>query len=194
MPFHHSDADASVPEPLSSDELAILLALPRAAKAAPGATIFKIPHGPDPSLGFVDVSCAEAVAIVSRLAAIWDIRLSNLGLHLDEKNGLSLAIAVEPPIHAFFHHLALWALGYCVQYFSTGLEVEFIDNLLKEGGCAALLYGGTDVRGLAEGVRERLGVTLIEITEKEYAINLATQEKEEAGLGTFCPPVSAVAV
>ncbi|KAG8719119.1 hypothetical protein FRC08_003600 [Ceratobasidium sp. 394] len=166
--------------PLSPSELTILLALPRAAEATPNATFFKIPRGPDPTLGFVDVTCAEAAAIVSRLAATWDVRLSNLGLAPSEKVGLNIGIAVEPCVHSFFHHLAFWALGCCVQYVDTGFEPGLFGRLLESGDCAALIYSGDNLGGLAHEVGERLKIPLIELPKEEHAINLATKEKAGA--------------
>ncbi|KAG9102532.1 hypothetical protein FRC06_001841 [Ceratobasidium sp. 370] len=167
--------------PLSPPESTILLALPKAAEATPNATFFKIPRGPDPTLGYVDVSCVEAAAIVSRLAATWNARLSNLGLAPSEEIGLNIAIAVEPCVHSFFHHLAFWALGWCVQYVDTGFEPLVFGTLLENGDCTALVYSGDNLRELAYDVGERLQIPIIDLPEEERAINLATKEKAGAG-------------
>lgn len=169
--------------PLSQSELTILLALPRAAEATPDAVFFKIPRGPDPSLGYVDVSCAEAAAIVSRLAAVWDTRLSELGLAPNERNGPTIAIAVEPCVHAFFHHLAFWALGCCLQYFETNIQLTDIEALLKNGESTILIYSKDNLQELARNIEDRLRIPIIALPEEEHAINLAIREKEGASPG-----------
>ncbi|QRV82054.1 AMP binding enzyme [Ceratobasidium sp. AG-Ba] len=149
-----------------------------AAESTPDALLFKIPRGSDPALGYVDVSCAEAAAIVSRLAAVWSTRLSDLGLAPSEKTGLIIAIAVEPCVHAFFHHLAFWALGCCLQYFETVLQPSVIGTLLKNGGSAALLYSADNLQEMAQGIKGRLNIPIIAFPEEEQALCLVVREKE----------------
>ncbi|KAG9122037.1 hypothetical protein FRC07_001755, partial [Ceratobasidium sp. 392] len=143
--------------PLSSSELKILLALPRAAEATPDALFFKIPRGPDPTLGFVNVSCSEAAAIVSRLAATWETRLADLGL-----------------VHNTF-----WAIGCCAQYVDTVLEPRVRLSLLKEGDPDVLIYYQDNLGELAHEAEEALKIPIIALPEEERAIELATKEKEE---------------
>ena len=164
--------------PLSQSELKILLALPRAAETTPNATLFKIPYGPDPKLGFIDVSCAEAASIVSRLAAAWGPRLSPIHRSLKENQCPNIGFAVKPPVHGFFHRLAFWALGYCVQYFDVGFAEGVVDGLLRDGVCTTILYLGDDMKGWAAGCMDRLKIPALELLEEEFAINLAKREKE----------------
>ncbi|KAG8713589.1 hypothetical protein FRC09_018562, partial [Ceratobasidium sp. 395] len=166
--------------PLSSSELKILLALPRAAEETPNAVFFKIPRGPDPTLGYVDVSCAEAADIVSRLAATWEARLSNLGIIQNQDTRPTVAIAVEPGVHAFFHHLAFWAMGCCVQYIDTGLEPKIFGAILKSGDPAVLIFSGGNTGELAHEIEKELRIPIIELSGEERAINLATKEKAGA--------------
>ncbi|KAF8595949.1 hypothetical protein BDV93DRAFT_528329 [Ceratobasidium sp. AG-I] len=172
--------------PLSRSELKLLLALPRAAEATPNATLFKIPCGPDPKLGFIDVSCTEAASIVSRLAAAWGPRLSPLHKNLPENQCPNIGFAVKPPVHGFFHRLAFWALGYCVQYFDVDFAEEVVDGLLRDGACTTILYLGDDMKEWAAGCTDRLKIPVLELPEEEFAINLAKREKE--GPGRPAPP------
>lgn len=164
--------------PLSQSELKLLLALPRAAQTTPDATLFKIPRGPDPKLGFIDVSCTEAASIVSRLAAAWRPRLSPLNRNLEEGECPNIGFAVKPPVHGFFHRLAFWALGYCVQYFDVSFAEGVVDGLLRDGSCTTILYLGDGMKEWAAGCIKRLNVPALELPEDEFAINLAKREKE----------------
>ncbi|KAG9127067.1 hypothetical protein FRC07_000790 [Ceratobasidium sp. 392] len=173
--------------PLSQLELAILLALPRAASTSPDSVLFKVPHNDDPKLGFVDTTCSEAASIVARLAHIWDARLSDtLGVPIKEKEGIVVAIGCQPTVHAWFHHLAFWALGCGVQYFNTNFEQSVIDNLLKQGGCSVILCAGNRIEGSMHDCGQRLGIPAIALLEEEYAINLA--KREQAGGQGAAPP------
>ena len=166
--------------PLSQSELKLLLALPRAADTTPNATLFKIPCGPDPKLGFIDVSCAEAASIVSRLAAVWGPRLSPLHRSLRGDQCPNIGFAVRAPVHGFFHRLAFWALGYCVQYFDVSFAEGVVDGLLRDGACTTILYEGDDMKEWAVRCMERLMIPALELPEEEFAINLAKREKEGA--------------
>ncbi|KAG8718168.1 hypothetical protein FRC09_013064 [Ceratobasidium sp. 395] len=181
------DTTTTLNGPLSQLELAILLALPRAASKSPDSVLFKIPHSDNPNLGFVDTTCSEAASIVARLAHTWDSRLTEtLGAPLKEKDGVVIAIASEPAVHAWFHHLAFWALGCGVQYFNANFEPGVIDNLLKQGGCSAILCSGDTLEASMRDCAQRLGIPAITLQEEEYANNLAKREKE--GTQGAAPP------
>ncbi|CAE6452836.1 unnamed protein product [Rhizoctonia solani] len=64
-------------EPLTEKELAILLAIPHGAEKTPNMTIFRFPLGPEPALGWVDVTFNEARSIIASLAIEWKAKLSN---------------------------------------------------------------------------------------------------------------------
>ncbi|KAG8726534.1 hypothetical protein FRC12_023309 [Ceratobasidium sp. 428] len=180
------DTTTTLNGPLSQLELAILLALPRAASKSPDSVLFKIPHSDNPNLGFVDTTCSEAASIVARLAHTWDSRLAEtLGAPLKEKDGVVIAIASEPAVHAWFHHLAFWALGCGVQYFNANFEPGVIDNLLKQGGCSVILCSGDTLETSMHDCAQRLGIPVVTLQEEEYAINLAKREQEGTqGAGT----------
>ncbi|KAG8704361.1 hypothetical protein FRC08_002269 [Ceratobasidium sp. 394] len=169
-------------DPLTADELRILLALPRAAKATPHSLLFRLPNGDSPSQGYVDVSCLQAYSTVSRLAATWQARLAaRLGYGVGP--GVTVCLMVDPYVHGIFHHLAFWALGCTIQYMTVMFGDEVVDLLLKQSGCKAVVYSGKTSAWARERQR-RHGVEMIELPEREYARALA--RKEQAVLDT--PP------
>ncbi|KAF8755542.1 hypothetical protein RHS01_05040 [Rhizoctonia solani] len=112
--------------PLTDDELSLLLAIPRAAESTPNSTLFRLPLGPHPSMGFVDATCAEVRSIVARLASTWKTKLSELLRKPDEPGcersigpGTTICIMVEPSFHGIFHLLAFWAIGCTIQFVSA---------------------------------------------------------------------------
>ncbi|KAB5589737.1 Potassium voltage-gated channel subfamily H member 2 [Ceratobasidium theobromae] len=165
-------------DPLTEAELSLLLAIPRAAQTTPNGTLFRLPLGPDPSLGWVDVTCAETYSIVSRLAASWRTRLSKI---LDEPEpkvgpGIIICILAQPSVHALFHLFAFWALGCTVQYVCTYMGNEIVDSNIRQSGCKVILYSGANEDWLRS--QDQFDGALVELPENEYAHRLAQKEKE----------------
>ncbi|KAB5588205.1 Potassium voltage-gated channel subfamily H member 2 [Ceratobasidium theobromae] len=178
-------------DPLTEGELSILLAIPRAAKSSPNSTLFRLPLGPDPALGWIDVTCAEAHSIISRLSATWETRLSKL---LQEQSGgacksvgpgTTICMLVQPSAHALFHQLAFWALGCTVHYLSLMVGDDNVDSLLSQSGGKVALCSGLDPKFLAER-RARFQGEILELPEEEQPHRLAQIEKQ--GQGPPPPP------
>jgi hypothetical protein len=170
-------------DPLTEGELSLLLAVPRAAQTTPDATLFRLPLGPDPAMGWIDVTCAEVYSIVSRLAAIWNTRLSELlhkrtgGTVSSVGPGTIVSILVQPSVHSIFHHLAFWALGCTVQYVSIFLGDEVVDANLTQSGSKIALYSGVDDTWVGER-RARFDGDMVQLPDDEYAPRLAQVEKQ----------------
>lgn len=187
LPFPVPYAGPRDDDPLTEAELSLLLAIPRAAKSTPNATLFRLPLGPDPALGWVDVTCAETYSVVSRLAAIWRDRLSELlgertdGVVTESKVGPGTTICILscPPVNALFHLFAFWALGCTVQFFSTGVKEEVVDSNLRQSGCKVVLHSGVDDVWI-EGREAHFEGKVVRLAEDEYAHRLAQAEKENS--------------
>lgn len=172
-------------DPLTDDELSLLLALPRAAQATPNATLFRLPRGPDPTLGWVDVTCAQAHSIVSRLASRLNTVLSDILLkRTDGKTtsvgpGTTVCILVQPAMNALFHHLALWSLGCTIQYTMMSLGEALVSRYVQQSGCDIALCPEHDLptRKLMEEIN--IGVAIL--PESETPLNLATEEISSPG-------------
>lgn len=169
-------------DPLTEGELSLLLAIPRAAQSTPNATLFRLPLGPDPALGWIDVTCAETYSIVSRLAAVWRTRLSELTDEVSEPEvgpGTTICIVSHPPVHALFHMLAFWSLGCTVQSLSPGVSGENADAGLRQSGCKVLLHSCMS-DAWVEGRKIQFKGKIVQLTEDEYAHRLAQAEKENS--------------
>ncbi|CUA76998.1 Potassium voltage-gated channel subfamily H member 2 [Rhizoctonia solani] len=166
-------------QPLTEEELSILLAIPRAAENAPNSTAFRIPLGIDPSLGWIDVTWSEARSIVARLAATWATRISDLTSNQNSPPvgpGITVCILVQPSVTALFHIFAFWALGCTVQFISLSLDEETIDLYLNKSGCKVVVY--SNISGDWIRVREKsFNGPLVSLPENEYAHQLAKTEK-----------------
>ncbi|QRV93456.1 aminotransferase class I and II protein [Ceratobasidium sp. AG-Ba] len=163
-------------DPLTPEELSILLALPRAAEKTPNSLFIRLPKGDKPGDGHIDVSYAQACSIISRLASAWRAR-TNLPLC----TGTTVCLLIEPSLHGVFHHLAFWALGCTVQYATTELGDDITDALLEQSGCKLVVhYGKTSswVRGRQD---KHPQMEIFALDEDEQARALAC--KEFAGLG-----------
>lgn len=173
-------------DPLTDDELSILLAVPRAAQATPDAILFRLPRGLDPTLGWVDVTCVQAKSIISRLAQRWGVMLSEImhrrsgGKLASIGPGTTVCILVEPAVNALFHHLAFWCLGCTVQYVALSLEESVVSLCLQGSGCDVVLCSEQDLR--TRRLVEQLGIGMAAFPESEYAINLATEEINSPGM------------
>ncbi|KAF8595989.1 hypothetical protein BDV93DRAFT_611111 [Ceratobasidium sp. AG-I] len=180
MPSSVADAGPTDTDPLTDDELSILLAIPRAARVTPNATRFRLPRGPTPKLGWVDVTCAQTESIVARLAVQWNILLSNV-VHrrtVGEKSsvgpGTTVCILVQPPVSALFHHLAFWSLGCTVQYITQSLGESVISNCLRQSGCHIALCSEQDLR--TKQLVEELNIDVVALPDSECAVNLVMEE------------------
>jgi hypothetical protein len=172
-------------DPLTDDELGLLLAVPRAAASTPGATLFRLPLGPDPSFGWVDATCAEVRSIAARLAAIWQSRLLELlnmpDTHLTDilpGPGITICILVEPSYQAIFHLLAFWAIGCTVQFISVAMEPTTIDTQLNQSGCKIVIYSGFDDAWINERRIHFRGV-MVPLPHEEHASFLVISEKKQ---------------
>ncbi|CAE6520716.1 unnamed protein product [Rhizoctonia solani] len=170
-------------DPLIDDELAILLAIPRAAESTPNATLFRLPLGPEPLMGWVDATCAEVRSIVARLANVWKSRLSDL-LHTPGKPvlgssigpGTTICITIMPDFHGVFHLLAFWALGCTVQYVSVA-DPSVAMEQLNESGCKVMLCSGFDDDWI-EARKKQFDGVIVQLPEEEQAHQLAKLEKQ----------------
>ncbi|CAE6390629.1 unnamed protein product [Rhizoctonia solani] len=180
------------PKPLTEDELALLLALPRAAESNPNGTLFRLPLGPDPSMGWVDATCAESRSIVVRLADVWKSRLSDLldnngrpALDAPVGPGTTICIAAIPDFHGIFHLLAFWAMGCTVQYVSMADPMNAIDQL-NESGCKVMLCSGYDDNWIGARRKEFSGV-IVQLPLEERADQLAKLEKQGQACTSLWP-------
>ncbi|CAE6449163.1 unnamed protein product [Rhizoctonia solani] len=163
-------------EPLTDDELAILLAIPRGAEKTPDATALRLPLGPDPAHGWVDVTFSEARAIVARLAADWKNRLSDGTQGRDVGPGTTVCLLVQPIVHAIFHWLAFWALGCTVQLVSLTMGDENIPIYLKKSECQTVIYSSISDT-LEQRLHSDFNGAMIQLSEEEYAHRLAQNAK-----------------
>lgn len=164
-------------DPLTENELAVLLAIPRGSERAPNATIFRLPLGPEPSHGWVDVTFSEARAIITRLAIEWKDRLSNGIKGQDVGPGMTICLLVQPMAHVLFHRLAFWALGCTIQLVSLSLGDDTITSFLNQTGCQVAIYSGIDDTR-AEIICSGCDTTMMRLTEGEYAHQLALSHKQ----------------
>ncbi|KAF8703110.1 hypothetical protein RHS03_06209, partial [Rhizoctonia solani] len=170
-------------DPLTDDELALLLAIPRVAESTPGAILFRFPVGHIPSMGWIDVTCAEARSIIAHLAMVWRPRLAKI-LHQTEYSipnppvrlGTTICILVEPDFHSIFHLLAFWAIGCSVQFVSTA-DPSILDSQLTQSGCDLIIYSGFDDAWVIER-KLRFDGPIIKLPEEEQAHRLALSEKQ----------------
>ncbi|KAF8595990.1 hypothetical protein BDV93DRAFT_514494 [Ceratobasidium sp. AG-I] len=167
-------------DPLTEEELSLLLAIPRAANNTPNATLFRLPRGPDPTLGWVDVTCTQVQSIVSRLAFRWDAILSDI-MHSRTSGRVSsigpgtiICILAQPAVSALFHHLAFWALGCTIQYTMLCLGEEVVSSCVRQSGCQIALCSEEDHR--TQKVMRQLGINVAVVPKNECASNLAMQE------------------
>ncbi|CAE6463157.1 unnamed protein product [Rhizoctonia solani] len=170
-------------DPLTEDELTLLLAIPRAAESNPDGTLFRLPLGPDPSMGWIDATCAETRSIVVRLADAWKSRLSEL---LDNSGkpvldsavgpGTTICIAANPDFHGIFHLLAFWAIGCTVQYISL-TDLTEATNQLNESGCKVMLCSGVD-SGWMEARKKQFNGVMVQLPQEERADQLTKSEKQ----------------
>ncbi|EUC55305.1 AMP-binding enzyme, partial [Rhizoctonia solani AG-3 Rhs1AP] len=172
---------------LTEDELTLLLATPRAAASTPNAILFRLPLGPEPSMGWVDVTCAEAHSIVARLADAWRSKLSNLLSKPEDPGsgssigpGTTICITVEPSFHGIFHLLAFWAIGCTVQFVSIA-DIGVAVDQLDESGCRVMLCSGFD-DGWMKARRTEFSGAIVQLPEEEQAHNLAKAEKQRQGI------------
>ncbi|KAF8676584.1 hypothetical protein RHS04_06441 [Rhizoctonia solani] len=180
-------------DPLTDDELTLLLAIPRVADSTPNATLFRFPVGHIPSMGWIDVTCAEARSIIAHLAMVWRPRLTEI-LHQTEHSipnrpvgpGTTICILVEPDFHSIFHLLAFWAIGCSVQFVSTA-DPNILDSQLTQSGCDLIIYSGFDDAWVIERKR-RFDGPIIQLPEEEQAHRLAVSEKQrEVGTSPAWP-------
>ncbi|KAF8596015.1 hypothetical protein BDV93DRAFT_563790 [Ceratobasidium sp. AG-I] len=149
-------------DPLTEDELSILLAIPRAARNSPHATLFRLPRGPDPTLGWVDVTCAQVESIVSRLASRWSPILSGIiharsgGRVSSVGPGTTICILVQPALNALFHHLAFWSLGCTIQYTMLVPGEDIASRYVQQAGCHIALCSEDDL--CTRAAMEQLGI------------------------------------
>lgn len=172
-------------DPLTEGELGLLLAIPHAAQATPDAMLFRLPLGPDPAMGWVDVSCAESYSIIARLAANWNTRLSEI-LHKHTGKcistigpGTTICIFVQPVVHSLFHHLAFMALGCTIQYISLALDEDGIESNLRMSNCKIAIYSGVD-EAWVNGMRARFNGEIVQLPEDQYAHRIALTEKQKS--------------
>ncbi|CAE6482307.1 unnamed protein product [Rhizoctonia solani] len=170
-------------DPLTDDELGLLLAIPRAAESTPDATLFRLPLGPEPSMGSIDVTCAEVRSIVARLANVCKSRLSGLLSKPGDVTsdfigpGMTICIATVPDFHGIFHLLAFWALGCTVQLVSMA-DPSVAMEQLNEVGCKLMLCSGFD-DDWVEARKKQFGGVIVQLPEEEQAHELAKLEKQK---------------
>ncbi|CAE6412017.1 unnamed protein product [Rhizoctonia solani] len=182
-------------DPLTDDELAILLAIPRAAETTPNTTLFRLPLGPDPSTGWIDATCAETHSIVARLADVWKSKLFDLLCDPDQPvtnssfgPGTTICIATQPDFYGVFHILAFWALGCTVQCVPMKDPISAIDQL-NESGCKMLLCSEFD-DGWIEARKAQFKGVVVQLPKGEQALELVRLEKQ--GQADAPPPWPAV--
>ncbi|CAE6522801.1 unnamed protein product [Rhizoctonia solani] len=168
-------------DPLTSKELLILLSIPRAAQTSPSNTAFRLPLGPDPAQGWIDINFSETCSIVSRLASTWKLRLDAL---LGKSNnrpssvgpGTTICILVQPAVNGIFHHLAFGALGCTVQYITLALGDNAICSSLRESKCNFILYSGIDDARVS-AMKDRFDGEFVALPERELSATLGQEEK-----------------
>ncbi|CAE6465354.1 unnamed protein product [Rhizoctonia solani] len=177
-------------DPLTSKELLILLAIPRAAKTTPSTTAFRLPLGPDPAQGWIDVNYSETCSIVSRLASTWKSRLGTLLNKSDDRMsgigpGTTICIMAQPAVNSIFHHLAFGSLGCTVQYISLALGNDIICSSLRESECDAVLYSGID-DARVRFMKDNFDGVFIALPRNEFSCELVQEEK--TGCAGSAPP------
>ncbi|KAG8747766.1 hypothetical protein FRC11_012250, partial [Ceratobasidium sp. 423] len=164
-------------DPLTENELAVLLAIPRGAEKIPNGAMFRLPLGPEPTQGWVDVTFSEARSIVSRLAADWKTRLSNGTDDQSVGPGMTICLLVQPVAHVMLHWLAFWALGCSIQVISSSMDDDTIALYLNKSGCRVVVHSGiSDTQ--VEGIRSSWNGTMIRLTEEEHAHQLVLSHKQ----------------
>ncbi|CAE6497251.1 unnamed protein product [Rhizoctonia solani] len=164
-------------DPLTENELAVLLAIPRGAKQIPNATMFRLPLGPEPTQGWIDITFSEARSIVACLAAEWNTRLSNGTEGLSIGPGMTICLLVQPVAHVMLHWLAFWALGCSIQVISLSMDDDTIALYLNKSGCRVVVHSGiSDAR--VHGIRSDWNGTMIRLAEEEHAHQLALSHKQ----------------
>ncbi|KAF8676586.1 hypothetical protein RHS04_06443 [Rhizoctonia solani] len=178
-------------DPLTDDELALLLAVPRAAESSPNSTLFRLPLGPDPTMGSIDATCAEVCSIIARLAELWQSRLPELVSTRDQLcantplgPGITICILAKPLCGAIFHLLAFWSIGCTIQFVSVAMEPDIIDSQLNQSGCKVVVYSGFDEKWIDER-RNHFRRVFIKLPEEEESSWLIRSEKQRP---TLAPP------
>ncbi|QRW23561.1 AMP binding enzyme [Rhizoctonia solani] len=181
-PFPKAHPGPSDADPLTDDELSLLLAIPRAAESTPNSTLFRLPLGPHPSMGFVDATCAEVRSIVARLASTWKTKLAELLHKPDEPGcewsigpGTTICIMVEPSFHGIFHLLAFWAIGCTIQFVSA-VDPEVGITQLNECHCRAMICSGLSEKQIDKW-RKGFDGAIIQLPEQEQPHRLVQAEK-----------------
>ncbi|CAE6452830.1 unnamed protein product [Rhizoctonia solani] len=152
---------------------------------------FRLPLGPDPASGSIDVNFSEACSIISRLASTWNSRLGALLSKPDHSPfsvgpGTTICVLVQPAVFGIFHHLAFGALGCTMQYVSLSLSDEVMHAHLCESKCNVILHSGIDDR--IKAIKEGFDGEVVRIPEEEHAQQLARGEKSgRAGLAPTWP-------
>ncbi|CUA75488.1 hypothetical protein RSOLAG22IIIB_05919 [Rhizoctonia solani] len=149
---------------LTEDELRLLLAIPHAAESTPDATLLRLSLGRDPSMGWIDATCAETRSIVRQTRS-----------KLPVGPGTTICIMDQPKFHGIFHLFAFWALGCTVQYISPVYPTRGIKEL-HESGCKVMLYSGIDDEWINASKKQFNGVT-IQLPKEERADQLVKSEK-----------------
>ncbi|GAB1522809.1 hypothetical protein RhiTH_005933 [Rhizoctonia solani] len=163
-------------DPLTDDELAVLLAIPRGAEKTPNATVLRLPLGPEPSQGWVDVTFGEARAIVARLAGDWKAKLSAGTEGLGVGPGTTVCLLVQPIVHTIFHWLAFWALGWTIQLVSLTIGDKNVPNYIKKSGCRIVVYSGIS-EALEQRITSEIKGAVIQLSEEEHGHRLAQSIK-----------------
>ncbi|CAE6425418.1 unnamed protein product [Rhizoctonia solani] len=164
-------------DPLTENELAFLLAIPRGAERTPNATIFRFPLGPEHTQGWVDITFSEARSIIARLAIEWQARLSKADEGLRVGPGMTICLLVQPIAHVLLHWLAFWALGCSVQVISLSMGEDVISSYLSKSGCQVAVHSGiSDDR--VERIRSGCNAVMMQLAEEEHAHQLALGTKQ----------------
>ncbi|EUC59294.1 AMP-binding enzyme [Rhizoctonia solani AG-3 Rhs1AP] len=171
-------------DPLTEKELAILLAIPRGAEKAPTATIFRLPLGPDPTQGWVDVTFSEARSIIARLAVDWKARLSEATGASSIGPGMTVCLLVQPIVHVILHWLAFWALGCSIQVISLSMDNDTIALYLRKSGCQVVVHSGISDTQVAE-IRAGCNAAIISLPKEEHAHEFALSNKHTQTMSTL---------
>ncbi|KAF8755546.1 hypothetical protein RHS01_05044 [Rhizoctonia solani] len=162
-------------DPLTDDELTLLLAIPRVADSTPNATLFRFPIY---YRAFSDGMETKAYRNTSSNGALYS--------QSPRWTGTTICILVEPDFHSIFHLLAFWAIGCSVQFVSTA-DPNILDSQLTQSGCDLIIYSGFDDAWVIERKR-RFDGPIIQLPEEEQAHRLAVSEKQrEVGTSPAWP-------
>ncbi|KAH7332772.1 hypothetical protein B0J17DRAFT_771550 [Rhizoctonia solani] len=170
-------------DPLTELEREFILAIPRAAESTPNATQFRLPLGPRPSMGWIDVTCIQVRNIVARLAEVWKTKLSDI-LGRPVGPGTIVCLLLEPDYHGIFHLFAFWAIGCTIQFVSTA-DLAILDAQLTRSGCEILVYSGFD-NAWVEERKKHFKAPIVQLPEEEQSHRLA--QFEQQGKGDTTPP------